>query len=100
MSKKRRQRIRDRAVPERKSADLRFIRKYALPTQQKFIGKVTEKAVQQPCGQPEQRGTAQRAPEFSCKLRISHRRWRGRIDRAGQAGRGNDVGNETYKIVT
>jgi hypothetical protein len=50
MSKKRRQRISDRAVPEGKSANQRFIRKYALPTQQKFIGNVTEKAVQQPCG--------------------------------------------------
>ena len=100
MSKKRHQRISDRAVPERKSANQRFIWKYALPTQQKFIGKVTEKAAQWPCGQSEQRGTAQRPPEFSCKLGISRRRWRGRIDRAGQAGRGNDVSNETHKIVT
>ena len=68
MSKKRRQRISDCAVPERKSANLRFIRKYALPTQQKFVGKVTENAVQQPCGQPEQRGAAQGAPEISRKL--------------------------------
>ena len=99
MTKHRGQRLAQGRIAEREAGHLRLVGQHALAADQELVGEIAGETAQQRRRDRDQCRAAQRARELPREDAVVDRHRRGRIHRAGEPRRRNDMGDQAHEIV-